>query len=175
MTDRDEVEGFSRFHPRRLVQFDYSGRHVYHLVAVTAGRIPSLVGGVAADVVADLRKAADATSFDLLAFVVMPDHVHILALGASDESNAIRFMQRFKQSTGYRFKRARWEYLWQHSFFDRVIRRGEDPIVVARYIVENPIRAGLIDADGTWPYSGGTLLDGAKAPPLRSQIATGEV
>jgi REP element-mobilizing transposase RayT len=158
-----------QFKPRRLAGFDYIGRHAYHLVAVASDRRPALVGEVADSVIDDLRSAGDATRFDLLAFVVMPDHVHLLVMGVADDANAVTFMQRFKQLTGFRFKKSHGFALWQHSFFDRVLRRDEDLLAVARYILGNPVRAGLVDSVDEWRYRGGTLFAGAEAPPLRRQ------
>src|SRR3989344_3545810 len=41
--------------------------------------------------------------------------------------------------------------LWQHGFHDRAIRRDEDLPAVARYIVANPLRAGLVEKIGDYP------------------------
>ncbi len=110
-----------------------------------------LVGRFADDVIADLDRAAEATHIELLTFVVMPDHVHLLVVGAADDANAIRFMQRFKQFTGYRFKRSQRAELWQHSFFDRILRRDEGLLTVARYTLDNPVRSGLVEHQEDWP------------------------
>lgn len=168
----------NEFKPRRLAGFDYVGRYPYHLVAVVSERKRFLVGRFADEVIADLHRAADATHVELLTFVVMPDHVHLLVLGAADDANAIKFMQRFQQFTGYRFKRSQDSELWQHSFFDRIIRRDEDLLTVARYMLDNPVRSGLVGDQEDWPYSGGTLLAGTEAPdpqaPAGGDIAGAE-
>jgi REP element-mobilizing transposase RayT len=152
-----------------MANFDYAGRHAYHLVIVTSARESVLVGDLAIQTIADLERAAGATCFELLAYVVMPDHVHILALGLSDDASATRLVQRFKQLAGYRFKQQTGRSLWQWSFFDHTLRREEDLVVVARYIVGNPVRAGLTSLEDEWPHQGGTLVGGAKAPSLHSQ------
>ena len=150
-----------------MANFDYTGRHAYHLVVVTSGRTPVLVNDLAAQTVIDLRRAASATHFELLAYVVMPDHVHVLALGVTDDAVATGFVQRFKQFSGYRFKQRAGRPLWQWSFFDHTLRREEDVIAVARYIVGNPVRAGLAAREDEWPYQGGTLITGAEAPSVQ--------
>lgn len=94
-----------------------------------------------------LDKAATVAAFALLAYVVMPDHVHVLAAGLNDDSNAIRFMQQFKQRSGFAYRSISGTALWQQSFFDRVLRRSESAEEVARYIAENARRAGLVDED----------------------------
>ncbi|MBI5285682.1 MAG: transposase [Chloroflexi bacterium] len=146
-----------------MADFDYTGRHAYHLVVVTSAREPVLVGDLAAQTVADLERAAGATQFELLAYVVMPDHVHVLALGVSDEALATGFVQRFKQFSGYRFKQRAGRQLWQWSFFDHTLRREEDLLAVARYVVGNPVRAGLTRLEDEWPHQGGVLIGGAEA------------
>jgi REP element-mobilizing transposase RayT len=160
----------------RLPDFDYTGRYAYHFELNTNHRRPVLAAAVADAIISDLTRAADATWFELLAFTVMPDHVHILALGARDEANALSFMQRFKQLTGYRFAKTYPKPFWQQSFFDHVVRLEEDLLPIARYILGNATAAGFLPAGEVWPYSGGTLLatldshpggDGAEAASLR--------
>ena len=168
----------------RLPAFDYTGRYAYHFELNTNHRVAVLKDEIADAVVADLARAANATSFDVLAYCVMPDHVHILGLGISDTSNAATFMQRFKQLTGFRFAKTHSKPFWQQSFYDHAARLEEDLLPIARYILDNPIAAGLVAPGGEWPWSGGTFLareddatraggDGAKAASLRPLIDEG--
>ena len=41
--------------------------------------------------------------------------------------------------------------LWQSGFHDRAIRDNEDLLPFARYIIANPLRAGLVDRIGDYP------------------------
>ena len=41
---------------------------------------------------------------------------------------------------------------WQRNFFDHRLRHDESEIEKATYIRQNPVRAGLIDANQEWPY-----------------------
>jgi REP element-mobilizing transposase RayT len=139
--------------------FDYLGRQAYHVTIVSADRRNVLAGSVAEGVVSALRKSAEDTRFEILVYLVMPDHLHILACGADDDASLLRFVQRFKQLTGFAFKKEHRRHLWQPSFHDHALRREEDVWAVARYIVDNPARAGLVDDNDVWPYQGGVLLD----------------
>ena len=47
--------------------------------------------------------------------------------------------------SGYHFKQQFGQRLWQRYGFERVLRDDEQTLVVARYIVENPVRAGLVE------------------------------
>jgi REP element-mobilizing transposase RayT len=97
---------------------------------------------------------------EVLACVFMPDHLHLLLLG-SEGSSLARFMKRFKQETGFTFKRRTGEMLWQKGYHDHVLRKEEDLADVARYIAANPVRAGLVAGWTEYPYKGGSLLEGA--------------
>jgi len=161
-----------------MPSFDYEGAFGYHIIVVTARRARVLVGALARDVILALEEAAAKNSFELLAFVVMPDHLHVLVAGVDAKADLIRFAQRFKQRTVYDYKRAHGVELWQRSYFDHVVRSEERLPDIAEYIVANPVRANLAAAVADWPFVGGRHLDGvavrdagalsgAKAPPLR--------
>ena len=161
---------------RRLRGFEYVGKNAYHVASVTKQREPLLIGQIAENVTEQIQVAADKLDFELLSFVVMADHVHILLVGRSDGSDLIRFVQQFKQLTGFAYKKTTGQSLWQWSFYDRVVRKDEDVSAMALYIAQNPERAGLIPPGIPWPHAGGVLVEaapvltrrpcGAKAPPL---------
>ena len=46
----------------------------------------------------------------------------------------------------------RWAKVWQKGFHDHAIRRDEDIKAVARYIIANPLRAGMVDRIGDYPF-----------------------
>ncbi len=84
---------------------------------------------------------------DTLAFVVMPDHIHwLLQLGESSTLSETVRIYKAKVSVllGQR--------AWQPGFHDHAVRAEEDLANVARYIVANPLRAGLCDKIGDYPY-----------------------
>ena len=108
----------------------------------------------------------------MLAFVFMPDHLHLLLLG-SETSSLPRFMKRFKQETGYLFRQQRGEALWQKGYHDHVLRREEDLGDVARYVAANPVRAGLVAGWAEYPFTGGRLLDAARDGDLKVAATSG--
>ena len=88
----------------------------------------------------------------------MPDHVH-LVVQTSDESGDIgRFVRRGKQYSGYLHRRATGERLWQPSWHDRVLRRSDDLVTVIRYVLQNPVRASLVDDVREYPYAGSSIM-----------------
>jgi len=100
----------------------------------------------------------DAGHVDSLAFVVMPDHLHWLFYLRGDRtlSECVRNVKgqsaRLVNAT-----LCRKGTVWQKGFYDRAIRRDDDLVSVAQYIVANPCRAGIVDSirnytlwDATW-------------------------
>jgi REP element-mobilizing transposase RayT len=59
-----------------------------------------------------------------------------------------------KSESARRIRRASGESLtvWQRGYFDRAMRRDEDVVAVARYIVANPLRAGLVASISEYPH-----------------------
>lgn len=41
---------------------------------------------------------------------------------------------------------------WQRSFYDHALRREEDRLQLARYVVANPLRAGIVERLGDYPH-----------------------
>jgi putative transposase len=138
----------------RLSHFDYKGRFTYHLVLVTKKRRPVFTDmGEGLAVLEVLELSCRKHGFTLLAYCLMPDHLHVLVAG-SDGAALRPFVQQFKQVTGYRYKRRKGEGLWQISYYDHVLRRDEDVEALSRYIWGNPVRAGLVGVPEEYPLSG---------------------
>jgi REP element-mobilizing transposase RayT len=85
----------------------------------------------------------------------MPDHLHLLA-GTPTDLDFVSFIQHFKQLSSFRFSRqlATIGRLWQSRFFDHALRVDEDLRAAARYILGNPVRAGIVTDAAHYPYSG---------------------
>ena len=89
----------------------------------------------------------------LHAYCFMPNHVHLLVSGSAD-SQLGAFVRLFKQLSGYAAKQKLGAPMWQISYYDHVLRHEEDLAHVARYIWNNPVRAGLVDVRSQYPYDG---------------------
>ena len=104
-----------------------------------------------------LEDAARETGFRLLAYCFMPDHLHLLVEG-SEESDLARLMKTFNQASSHDYRRRVGRPLWQRSYYDHVLRGSDELQPAIEYILENPIRAGLVDNVGAYPFSGGEAL-----------------
>ena len=84
----------------------------------------------------------------------MPDHVHLVIEGTTEEASITRFVSRAKQASGFWFSKTFGERLWQKSSWDRVLRSNEDAVSVIRYVLDNPVRAGLVERAIDYRFSG---------------------
>lgn len=85
-----------------------------------------------------------------LCYVVMPDHVHWL-LQLEEGADLSHSVQKAKSLTS-KLLRQLWDGpVWQRGFHDRALRKEEDVQAVARYVVANPLRAGLVSSLRDYP------------------------
>lgn len=96
--------------PRRLSGFSYLGLQQYSLTFCTRERKPTFVNpDVVATTLAQFRQTAVELRFAVLAYCLMPDHVHLLIEGLADTSDLRKFAKLAKQRAGaqYSFQRAK--------------------------------------------------------------------
>ncbi|MGY4493041.1 REP-associated tyrosine transposase [Pseudomonas sp. TE3610] len=86
-----------------------------------------------------------------VAWVVMPDHLHWLL--ELKEANLSAVIRRVKSVSAKRVNAALGHRgcVWQKCFHDRAVRREDDLRAIARYVITNPIRAGIVDRIGDYP------------------------
>ena len=141
--------------PTRLCGFDYIGPYRYFLTICVRDRRDAFADAqVVAATLAQFRRIASRCQFAILAYCFMPDHVHVLVEGTSNESDVRAFVKRAKQASGQSYARCARGPLWQEGYYERVLRASEDAKQVARYIVANPIRAQLVATPFEYPHVG---------------------
>jgi REP element-mobilizing transposase RayT len=87
----------------------------------------------------------------------MPDHIHILAEGKAKSADLCMFVNIAKQRSAFVARRWIRGRLWQAGYFDRVLREDDSAFAVARYIVQNPVRAGLVRSPVEYPFCGSSV------------------
>jgi REP element-mobilizing transposase RayT len=94
-------------------------------------------------------------------YVIMPDHVHFFCTALPAAKPLAAFMQRWKEWTAKRVgaELGRPAPLWQHRFFDHVLRNPESYGEKWSYVAQNPVRAGLVATPQAWPYAGAIHFD----------------
>ncbi|MGV8917388.1 MAG: REP-associated tyrosine transposase [Pseudomonas sp.] len=133
-----------------------AGRHsqvgnIYLVTATVENRCPVFEDWRLGRLVVNELRRAEQQGFSVsLAWVVMPDHIHWL-LELRKGSLALLIKQ-IKARSAIAINKTKSDEgrLWQRSFHDRAVRREEDLQAVARYIVANPVRAGLVRRVGDY-------------------------
>jgi REP element-mobilizing transposase RayT len=87
----------------------------------------------------------------------MPDHLHLLVEGQAEDADGRQFISRAKQYSGFHFQATFGQRLWQRYGFEHTLRSQEAVLSVARYILENPVRAKLAEGISEYPFSGSKL------------------
>jgi putative transposase len=117
-------------------------------------------------VVAELNEAVVATllaerlrlGMELYVYCLMPDHLHVLIGPKEPGHSMLTFIDRFKgKSTRLSWTHGWQGKLWQPRSYDHLVRRSEDLRAIAEYIMNNPVRKGLVRSSEAYPWSG--LLD----------------
>lgn len=83
-------------------------------------------------------------------YVVMPDHVHLF-VGPHKSNDLLGWVRYWKRLCNQALAEP---IEWQSRCHDVQIRTGEHYQRQAHYMFENPVRAGLVERGGLWPFQG---------------------
>jgi putative transposase len=133
---------------------------VWHVTIGTLERQPIFrEQWIAQAIVESITFQCRKTSSDLLMYCVMPEHVHMV-IGIADDGDLMAIIHDFKSfTTNLWRKRTGKRRLWQESFFDHGVRKSERMDDLVAYVVENPIKEGLVTNWRDYPWLGGLLID----------------
>jgi REP element-mobilizing transposase RayT len=146
--------------PRRLTGVSYVGFQRYFLTICTAFRALAFEDeGVVSDVHRQFQQSASQFDMAITAYCYMPDHFHALLTATSEQADFCELVRRFKQISAFRYKKSRGRALWQPGYHERILRDDEVTEAVVRYILENPIRAGLTKELGEYRFAGSEVYD----------------
>jgi len=127
---------------------------VYLITTTTLGRKPLFADfDIASRAARALAAPTLWRSSTLLCWTLMPDHWHAIIELGSDEvlSERMRIVKGASSIEANRYRRAVGS-VWSSGFHDHALRHEEDLIGVARYVVANPVRAGLVPRIGDYPF-----------------------
>lgn len=148
--------------------------HVYFITSVVYNRLPLFTRSTYVTRLIDsLNFYRYQLPFRLLGFVIMPDHVHLL-IWPEGTASVSDFMRDFKRFTARRLiiqatvESSPWAVafqhagqatgrsdrkVWQDGYWDQNVYSSTFMHQKLHYIHRNPVRAGLVEAPGDYPYS----------------------
>ena len=121
------------------------------------------------------RRHAAVADVPVDAWCVMPDHVHLI-LGAAPSCDIVTFVGQFKNLA----PREAWRLgvkgaFWQTSFWDHFLRGDERLAHAIEYVLNNPVRSGLVERWCDYRFSGSIVFEladigGGQAPALQLRL-----
>ena len=153
----------SRLRKRKALRRFHVRGAIYFVTATTRRRRVILVDAAADAVVQAFSRLRDEQRAAVLAYVVMPDHVHALMQpGGNVEIGAV--MKYLKRIAGNQIRRLGHSgRLWEARFYDRVMRDDGELASAVSYIHENPVRAGYCLQPEDWRW-------GTASPAVESDL-----
>ncbi len=111
----------------------------------------------------------DGTRYHLLAWCVMPNHVHAL-IETHTDFPLPDVVHSWKSFLAHAINQhlGRTRAVWMHDYFDRYVRDDHHLAAVIAYIHANPVKAGLVSDEPDWPYSSARLIRTAGVSPALS-------
>jgi len=106
------------------------------------------------ELLALLDEECASRNFSVLAYCLMPDHLHFLARGLDTASDLLELLKSFKIKSSRKFARREGRVLWQKSFYEHILRPGESIEPVAWYIWMNPVRKRMVSRPADYTFSG---------------------
>jgi putative transposase len=88
-------------------------------------------------------------------YCLLPDHFHFVVSPNEDGISVLQFMDTFKART----TSCNWDLgwsgkLWQPRYYDHIVRSDESLSAICEYILQNPIRKGLVESVDDWAWCG---------------------
>jgi len=87
-------------------------------------------------------------------YCFMPDHQHLIITGTCSGSDIWKTIVSYKQKTGFWMSMNKVGIRWQKDFYDHILRRLKEIAVQARYILDNPVRKGLVSSWHEYSFKG---------------------
>ena len=133
---------------------DYAGNIDVHLTICADRGRPFESADMAQMVCDNVEFYCGKLGYQLHGYALMPDHLHVVLSPSESGFPISQWLDRFKSFTTHEFMRLGGRSpLWQKSAHDHVLRDGENAEIVLRYILENPVRAGLVERWEDWQWA----------------------
>ncbi len=109
-----------------------------------------------AEVLSEALHYRDTKYYQLHAFCIMPNHVHVLLTTTIHQEGFFRVLQSLKRHTARKSNELldlTGNAFWGEESYDHVVRDDEEFVRIIDYIVQNPVKAGLTGKWEDWKYT----------------------
>jgi len=95
--------------------------------------------------------------YDLEAFVVMANHVHLLAVPQVRPSRFLQTLKGYTAREANRLLGRTGQPFWQSESYDHLVLDDRELDRIKEYIEENPVKAGLVSNAEDYPWSSAAM------------------
>ncbi|MEN6641317.1 MAG: transposase [Armatimonadia bacterium] len=143
----------NRRHPRRLAPEVYAqADQIVFVTICTKGRAKTFADYEVAECLSELIRLQFGEY--LIAFCVMPNHVHVV-LATNPEIDVMTQVTRLKGRATHDLHALGVEgEIWERSCWDRHAREEDNVWEMVEYVLDNPVRWGLVEKTEEWPHAG---------------------
>ena len=159
MKVQEEYKTFGKSRSVRLKDFDYSLPHAYLITILCKDRQKFLENKqIAESVIQELKNLNKQNKVKIFAYCLMPDHMHVIISPRNDLS-VPKIIRDLKGNTTTVFHGLGFNgILWQKSYHDHILRKNENVNEAVKYVLNNPVRAGLVKDYEDYKFCG--TMDG---------------
>jgi putative transposase len=143
-----------RKHPAHLPVVERHNEPVIiYLTVCSQDRKSIFAAADSAGVIVDAWR--DAKSWLVGRYVIMPDHIHLFCAPDTFPTKPLKQWVRYwKSETSRHWPRPDEHPVWQRDYWDTQLRRHQSYDSKWEYVVNNPVRAGLVKEPNDWPFQG---------------------
>ena len=98
---------------------------------------------------------ADKKEYNLICYCIMPNHIHLVFELIAGNRGISKIMQSIKRVSARKCNLVlnRTGKFWQDESYDRLVRDDKELYFIIKYVLMNPVKAGLTDDWSNWKYS----------------------
>jgi REP element-mobilizing transposase RayT len=139
-----DLTTYRRSRAVRLAAYDYAGDADIHMTIHAEEGTRPTESPIAKTICDSVKFCSNKLRYRLYGYTLVPDHLHVLFTPAESKVPLKDWLQDFQSFTTNRHMGRCGGPLWQRSANDHVCRTAETAEAVLAYIVNNPVRAGLV-------------------------------
>ncbi len=92
-------------------------------------------------------------AYELGAWVIMPNHVHLVIQPHQALPEIMRWLKTATSNRARKILELPPSPFWEREYYDHWVRSGEELARITAYIERNPVSAGFVSSAETWPWS----------------------
>ena len=144
--------------PSRLLNVDYAEKRTYFITFCVDKRRrvfrDKRYASIACECIRQMRYEGH---FWVYAYAVMPDHVHLVIRVRGQGLALSRIIAKLRSSISREVRRHTPDFAWQRGYYEWIVRAEHDCHETIQYVLQNPLRAGIVGPGERYRYSG--ILD----------------